>query len=171
MREWIINNLNWLLPLIITLLFSILNIIVAFCNLKNTNKQAKLQNDSFCFQLFDKRWSVYQNIDSALCSVIISGKAKNEDIAQFSAAIYHVSFLFDKDFADLCEQTKRDLIELHSLGEKIECAIKYKNDCNYANMCDREHDLQMKISGHKEKLAEVVKAYISFSEYKTDKVQ
>ena len=167
---WIINNLNWLLPLFITILFSILNIVIAFCNLKNTKRQAKLQNDSFCFQLFEKRWSVYQEIDSALSSVIISGKAENEDIVRFSAAIYRIGFLFDQDIADLCKQAKQDLLELHLLGEKIEYALKHhKDEPNYAIWCDKERDLQINISDYNVKLTEAMKEYISFAAYKTQK--
>ena len=66
MWEWIIANLNWICPLIITILFSVLNVIVAISNLKIAKQQSKMQNDGFCFQLYERRWEVYESIDKIL---------------------------------------------------------------------------------------------------------
>lgn len=63
MCEYIKENMEWIAPLIVTILFSILNIIVAICNVCITKKQSKMQNDNFCFQLYEKRWEIYETID------------------------------------------------------------------------------------------------------------
>lgn len=54
---WILlfNNLNWIAPLSITVIFSVLNIVLAIINLKMAKNQAKLQKDAFCYQLYDRR--------------------------------------------------------------------------------------------------------------------
>ena len=76
MNEWILNNLEWICPLIITILFSILNIIVAICNLRITKRQSRMQNDGFCFQLFERRHEIYEKINHALSIVVVEGKVR-----------------------------------------------------------------------------------------------
>ena len=94
MSDCVKENLDWIAPLLVTILFSVLNIIVAICNISITKKQGKLQNDSFCFQLYEKRWGIYETIDKILCSVIQSSTITNDELSRFDFAIHNVRFMF-----------------------------------------------------------------------------
>ena len=170
MWEWIIENLSWICPLIITILFSVLNVIVAKSNLKIANQQSKMQNDGFCFQLYERRWGVYESIDKILCFVGREAKVCDEDIAKFHYASHNARFLFDQDMADFCEKTRDLLIELRTVGKKVAWNINHQsNDLNHADWCDKEAELISSIAGQQQQLKDIVEKYISFSEYKVKK--
>lgn len=170
MWEWIIENLSWICPLIITILFSVLNVIVAKSNLKIAKQQSKMQNDGFCFQLYERRWGVYESIDKILCSVGREAKVCDEDIAKFHYASHNARFLFDQDMADFCEKTRDLLIELRTVGKKVEWNINHQSDdSNPANLCEKEAELISIISSQQQQLKDIVEKYISFSEYKVKK--
>ena len=170
MWEWIIANLNWICPLIITILFSVLNVIVAISNLKIAKQQNKMQNDGFCFQLYERRWEVYESIDKILCRVGREAKVCDEDISKFHYAIHNARFLFGQDMADFCEKIKDLLIELRTVGKKVEWNIDHQSDDpNHAELCDKEYELLSNISNRQQQLQNIVASYISFSEYKIQK--
>lgn len=167
MWEWIIENLSWICPLIITILFSVLNVIVAKSNLKIAKQQSKMQNDGFCFQLYERRWGVYESIDKILCSVGREAKVCDEDIAKFHYASHNARFLFDQDMVDFCEKTRDLLIELRTVGKTVEWNINHQSDgSNHANLCEKEAELISSIAGQQQQLKDIVEKYISFSEYK-----
>lgn len=170
MWEWIIENLSWICPLIITILFSVLNVIVAKSNLKIAKQQSKMQNDGFCFQLYERRWGVYESIDKILCSVGREAKVCDEDIAKFHYASHNARFLFDQDMVDFCEKTRDLLIELRTVGKTVEWNINHQSDDpNHANLCDKESELLLRVSNQQQQLKSIVANYISFSEYKIQK--
>lgn len=76
MQEWMLENLNWFDFLLITTLFSALNIIVAICNFRITKHQNKMQNDSFCFQHFAFRASF------GTCYYILENKTTVRKVAK-----------------------------------------------------------------------------------------
>ncbi|MBP3300152.1 MAG: hypothetical protein J6M34_01455 [Clostridia bacterium] len=170
MWEWIIENLSWICPLIITILFSVLNVIVAKSNLKIAKQQSKMQNDGFCFQLYERRWGVYESIDKILCSVGREAKVCDEDIAKFHYASHNARFLFDQDMADFCEKTRDLLIKLRTVGKQVDWNINHQSDdSNHANLCEKEAELISIISSQQQQLKDIVEKYISFSEYKVKK--
>ena len=170
MLEWILENLNWICPLIITILFSVLNVIVAISNLKIAKQQNKMQNDGFCFQLYERRWEVYESIDKILCRVGSEAKVRDEDISKFNYAIHNARFLFGQDMADFCEETRKELLQLRTIGKKVEWNIDHQSDDpNHAELCDKEYVLISNISNRQQQLKNIVASYISFSEYKIQK--
>ena len=60
--SWLAKNLNWVVPMVITAIFSALNIRLAVINRNVAENQVKLQNDSFCYQLFERRMAIYTSI-------------------------------------------------------------------------------------------------------------
>ena len=170
MCEWIIANLNWICPLIITILFSALNVIVAISNLKIAKQQGKMQNDGFCFQLYEKRLSIYESADKILCSIVQTSKVSVKDITDFTYATRNVKFLFGEDMAEECDAIGKFLNELRTVGTKISHNIDNQiNDSNHEVLCDREYELLNQLPEHKKNLSDIVSKYISFSEYKTEK--
>ena len=170
MCEWIKNNVEWLVPIIITVLFSIINVIIAVCNVVITRKQSKLQNDGFCFELYEKRLSIYENADKILCSIVQTSQVSIKDIDDFTYLTRNVKFLFGADMAEECDAIRELFIKLRTIGTKVNHNIDNQiNDPSHQMLCDREYQLLNRLPDHKKKLSEIVSKYISFSEYKTRK--
>ena len=166
MKEWMLDNLNWFCPLLITIVFSMLNIIVAICNLKITKRQNKMQNDSFCFQLFEKRHTIYDRINQILCMAIAKGKVTNEMMTEFRISTKDAKFFFGDEFWAIWIESCRLLEEYKVVSYKVE------NDTlnpKHEELCDRETELLAKLVEQQKHLSDVAQKYISFSEYKIKK--
>lgn len=166
MKEWMLDNLNWFCPLLITIVFSVLNIIVAICNLKITKRQNKMQNDNFCFLLFEKRHSIYDRLNQILCTAIAKGKVTNEMMTEFRISTKDAKFFFDDEFWDVWIESCGLLEEYKVVSYKVE------NDTlnpKHAELCDRETELLARLVEQQKHLSDVAQKYISFSEYKMKK--
>ena len=166
MKEWILENIDWLCHLLITILFSMLNIIVAICNFRITKHQNKIQNDSFCFQLFEKRHIVYDRLNKILCLAIAKGQVTNEMIAEFKISTKDAKFLFGDDFFDVWQEACRLLDEYKVIGYKVEHDTL---NPKHSDLCDRESELLVKLVEQQKHLSDVAQKYISFSAYKIKK--
>lgn len=167
MKDWLVQNVSWVCPLIITLLFSVVNAIIAICNIHITKKQMKMQNDNFCFQLYEKRFDIYSIMNEVLLSVGSDGRITDINRAKFRDAANDAIFMFDKDVIEFCDETKKLLSELRTVGNKV----KYNNENNISDerhfeLCDREDELITKISEKRKLLSKIMKKYISFAKYK-----
>ena len=167
MKDWVVQNVSWVCPLIITLMFSVVNAIIAICNIHIIKKQMKIQNDSFCFQLYEKRFAVYSVMNEVLLSVGTDGRITDINRSKFRDASNDAIFMFDQDMIEFCYETKKLLSELRTIGMKVE----YNNENKIRNeehfkLCDREDELITKISEKREHLSKIMKKYISFAKYK-----
>lgn len=170
MNAWLLDNYTWLFPLFITIIFSLLNIIVAICNLKIVSQQSKMQNDMFCFQLFEKRHKNYEDLQKVLCAVISSGKVTIENINEFAVATKDIKFLFGKDMSKFCEDALNKLSRLRAIGRQIEYNIQHNNDNeNHSNLCDEEGKLLLAVLELQNHISTIALEYISFSNYKINK--
>ena len=102
MEGWFIDNLNLSTPVTITVIFACLNIWIAWLNYQCSEKQKEIQNDSFCYQLFDKRLKVYYSIQDCLRKSIFSTDEINTLYQEFLQKTHDVPFLFGKDIQDKC---------------------------------------------------------------------
>ena len=168
--HWFSDNVGWLVPLVITIIFSIINWIIARRNLKIAENQTKMQNDSFCYELFEQRWNIYNSIDSVFVSIGNKGKVDSDDIRNFKIATEKVEFLFGTDFVAACAETLNVLCELRAVGSKAEYNIRtLRPDPNHKQLCEREEKLHLLLDKKKKKIANVAKKYIAFSNYKLAK--
>ena len=168
---WFVENLNWICPLLITIVFSIPNIIVANKNLKFAKQQTKMQNDGFCFQLLDRRLEVYKQIDVILCSVMQSGSVKKDDVMAMNAAKQNVKFLFGKDMLDACTEARDLLSKLEVVGKKVEFSINHPSSPDkHSELCDMESELIGKVANQMQVLSNIAANYSSFAEYKMKKL-
>lgn len=150
-------------PIFISLLAVVISITAA-------RKQSIMQNNSFCLELYEKRWDVYESIDKILCSVGRDAKICDADISKFDYASHHARFLFGKDMIDFCEETRKELLQLRTIGKKVERNIDHPgDDPNHSDLCDKEAELILSISNRQQQLKNIVASYISFSEYKIQK--
>ena len=166
MKEWMLENLNWFAPLLITILFSALNMIVAICNYRITKHQNKMQNDSFCFQLFEKRQSIFDRLNQILCLAIAKGKVTNEMMLEFKISTKDAKFFFGDDFFVVWQEACKLLDEYKVISYKVE------NDTlnpNHSDLCDKEAEMLVKLVEQQKLLTNVAQKYISFSAYKIDK--
>ena len=165
--EWIINNLDWLCPLFITILFSVLNTIVAKSNLKLAKQQKAMQNDGFCFQLYDKRLFAYESADRVLCDVLREGKVEMKNLNEFLVGTRNVKFLFGNDMIEECDAIYKVLNKLRVVGVQINHNKENQiSNQNHVDLCNNEYEMFISLSNHQNKLSEIASKYISFSNYK-----
>ena len=164
--DYLKENVNWISPLLITIIFSIINTIIAFFNYKNAKEQQKLQNNSFCFHLYDKRLKAYESIKEILADVISNGSVKTEDINNFLSKTKEVNFLFGDDIKETCSTIYELIINIHTNNKKIEYNMKHNIKDNTHNLlCNREIELFKSLTECSDALTEHINKYISFAKY------
>lgn len=166
MCDYFINNLNWIIPLSITTVFSVLTIVLTIQNIKIMKQQEKLQNDAFCFQLFERRLNVYTDIKIIIANIIADYDVPQKVIPEFLQKTRDVEFLFGKDVQCLCNKLYKTICELHAKQAVLNCERnKGKVDTDLSNS---ELELMDQISDSSKMLSILVKKYISFENYKID---
>lgn len=167
---WFVENMHWICPLLITIVFSVLNIIVAKNNLKFAKQQTRMQNDGFCFQLLDRRLETYKQIDVVLSSVVGLGSVKKDDVMVINATMQNVKFLFGEDMLTACTETRDLLIKLETVGKKVEYNRNHPSDPDkHSELCNMESELLGKVANQMQVLSNIAANYISFAEYKMKK--
>ncbi len=164
MAEYLKTNLNWIIPLLITTIFSFINIILFRLNYKILKQQQKLQNDAFCFQLFDRRLDIYSSIKEIISRVIANNSVSRIDIDDFLKKRRDVDFLFGKDVSDHCKSIYNTLTLLHRDETKMNSPAS--NASNWSNLVDEETRLLEQLSDEGVQLSNLILKYISFSKYK-----
>ena len=167
---WILlfNNLNWIAPLSITVIFSVLNIVLAIINLKMAKNQAKLQKDAFCYQLYDRRMGIYTSVQKAVSAIIQEGTVSNSLLANYLQDTRDVSFLFGEDVEEAVKQFYYLMVDLHTASEKVKYNIDTQHRSkNHEALCQRESELLKQVAKDKKCLREVFSRYISFADYAT----
>ena len=169
MWEWIGNNIEWIAALLITVLFSALNIVVAVCTLRVTKQQTKMQNDNFCYQLFEKRMNIYESIDRIICRVGQSGKVNNQDIQDYIVAGKDVEFMFGSDVIQISNAIYETLCELCCVSTLIRDHMEGNNTIsNHEENCNRWACLMENLSAQKKELKNCIMNYISFEAYRIE---
>ena len=125
-----------------------------------------MQNDNFCFQLFEKRHLIYENLKRILCSVIVEGTVSSDDVNKFNIASKDVRFLFGTDMVDVSEKILKVLNELRTVSMKIENNIQHQNDDpKHSDLCDRQSELFSQLEDYQKEITTVAYSYISFANY------
>ena len=167
MKEWFISNLEWICALAITIIFSVINIILAVCNLKIIKNQNKMQNDAFCFQLYEKRMAIYESIDHIIVRVGQNGRVENKDTQDYIVAAKDIEFMFGADVIQVSNAIYNTLNELCRLTTLIEGHREGINqNPDHKENCDRQYALKQQLSTQKKQLKECMKRYISFEAYR-----
>lgn len=167
--NWITNNLDWIIPLFITVIFSVLNIRLASINQKQAENQLKLQKDSFCYQLYDRRMEIYTSIQKVIATIIQEGTASIELLQEYSKCTRDVSFLFGDDITDKVDQIYKAIAELHIVSTQVNHNIETQcASTNHSKLCEREYELLTLISDAGLQLKDDFYPYISFKNYRID---
>lgn len=174
--EWGIGNLNWIVPMLITAAFSYLNLKGAHINQKMAETQVKLQNASFCYQLFDRRLQIYTNMKEVLSQVIADGRISNDLFSKYVAGTRETAMLFGPEVVQKVDEIRELLAKFHVVSTKVDYNIEHptKVDPNHSALCDQDHELMMRITKENTDLMQVFESYISFKDYKiepTEKVK
>ena len=166
---WILENLNWMIPIIITVIFSGLNIRLAVTNQKLAENQLKLQNDSFCYQLYDRRMGIYTSIQKVIKTIMQDGTVSVELLSEYLSCTKDVRFLFGEDIADKVDQLYKLMVELHTTGAEVDNNIKMQRASpSHSKLCEREGELLKLITNAGKHLGDVFSPYISFKNYRID---
>lgn len=95
--EYVNNNSDWIFPLAITIIFSIINIVFAVVNAKNAIMQYKAQQVSIGISLMQKRMELYSTERAVLESIIDYRKPTQKQIEDICRADIEARFLFGED--------------------------------------------------------------------------
>nr|WP_315022159.1 hypothetical protein [uncultured Aminipila sp.] len=164
--NWVNLNSSWLFPLLITIIFSGLNIVIAINNSKVSKSQLKLQNNVFCYQLLERRMQIYNEINEILLMVIRDGTVPSKLLTDFLIKTRDVQFLFGEDVKVKCDNIYRFLSKYHVIDAYVMNNIKSnKSSPNHPQLCDEECELLNKIPQLQRDLQETFKKYISFADY------
>lgn len=109
---WIEKNLYWIVPTIITGIFSLLIFVLTRrqTNLQNksiqiSKQQTDIQQQSIKLALWEKRYEIYLNIKIFLASIMQNdGIYNNDDINDFLKKTRDSSFLFESDIPSLIDE-------------------------------------------------------------------
>lgn len=166
---WFVENLNWIVPMCITIIFSLLNIRMARVNAKTAQLQLKLQNDAFCFQLFERRMAVYTAMQTVLSKVVADGAVSKETLGDFLQRTRDAKFLFGDEVVTKRRELYRAMVELKEVGQKIERNIKTAGVSNgHEELCNRDAALMTQIHDAMLQQEEVFAPYISFKGYRLE---
>ena len=153
--------------IIVPILISIFALVVS---VQTTRKQNKLQNDEFCFQLFERRLQTYDALKSIISRTVTNGKVSNSDLSDFISEKKDVPFLFGTDVCEIYEKIYHTMANIHTLGIQIDHNIKLQRQTdNHERLCDNEADRWDELFALTDELYMNVKKYISFAEYKIEK--
>ena len=160
------NIVDYLL-IIIPILISIFALIVS---IQTTRKQNKLQNDVFCFELFERRLHTYDALKRIICRAIEHGEVTRIDLNEFLIEKKDVPFLFGDDICEIYNSIYTTMVKLRTLEAKIEHNITHESQIgNHSDLCEDEEKKWWLLTDQTNELAEKIKKYISFAEYKIEK--
>lgn len=169
MQNWLADNLYWIVPLIITVVFSIINIIMAKKNSDMVKNQIKLQNNAFCYELYEKRMAVYMSLKKLLREPLKETTISDSDIENIFEALEQSRFLFGGDIKKKINNIGELLSELQVVMKKIDHGIQIRDkSTEHIELCNRQDELLKKISKIYEHLAEDFEPYISFENYRIE---
>lgn len=167
LSNWLINNLNWIVPILITAIFSILNIRLATVNQKLSENQLKLQNDSFCFELLEHRMEIYLSVRKILSFVLQNGTVSYDNISAFMNTHQRAYFLFDHEIDKKLESIGLVLLELRAFTKKVEDGIqRCDNSSEHLEVCEKEGELLKQLSQISTDLKNDFEPYIGFKNYR-----
>ena len=168
MCVFIKENLSWLIPLIITVIFSVLNIIVAWQNYTNNKLQKDLLNAEFCFKLSGERMEVYNNIRAVFRELYETSKVTNQLVFDYLKATTNLNLLFGKDITDISHEIHILLVKKLALDTATGVAIKNdKTDSSeFIQKCEDSETLLFEINNNIETMNKLFENYIYFGDYK-----
>ncbi len=160
---WIVKNLNWIIPTCTTIVLAIINI----CFLRG---QKNRQNTQICISLMEKRAIVYYEMQRILAQIITKGDCTYQCINELDYNTKEIEMLFGEDIVLLKKEIRETMLQLNLYSKKVESNIECKtNYPNHEELCNKEFELQTKITEYNKNLFESFKKYIDFSEYKLSK--
>lgn len=163
---WFVENLNWIVPMCITIIFSILNIRMARVNAKTAQLQLKLQNDAFCFQLFERRMAVYTAMQTVLSKVATDDAVSEEALGDFLQSTRDAKFLFGDDVVKKRDDLYSAMVDLQEVGKEIKSNTNKPGvSKGHEELCNRDVALMTQIQEAILELEEVFAPYISFKGY------
>jgi hypothetical protein len=77
--------------------------------------QWQTNKDKFRFELYDKRFKIYDNLRTILANISITGRIKNEDITKCISIVREGEFLFDEDVSKFLNEVYYKIKVLDSL--------------------------------------------------------
>ena len=98
--SWFIQNQNWLIPLGITIIFSIINIVFACINVNHTKKQNEAQQIGLGVTLMQKRLAIYELEQKLLEAIINHSKPGQPLLEESCKADIEIRYLFGSEISE-----------------------------------------------------------------------
>ena len=166
---WAMDNANWLIPMVITVIFSCVNIGMAIINLNTVKDQKRLQQNEFCYQLFEKRLEIYTDMNHVLADIITEGSGKKDYAVSFSRCTRDIPLLFGDEIVKLREEIYDLICQLHRYSILENAASEGRAvPKDHEKNCDKESELLKQISDIQVGLMEYFKPYICFGDFKIE---
>ena len=167
--EWLSENINWIIPLLFTVIFSVVNTIMANTNRRVAASQIKLQTGAFCFQLFHSRMEIYRHIKSTLSSAIREGNVSVLEIFEFKRTTADAGFLFGSEITETIDNMWDAMVQLETAVSNIEY-FRSMNDqsIDYTQLQNEKLQAINELTGMGKKLKDQFAPYISFEAYRMD---
>lgn len=103
-------------------------------------RQWRTAQSKLKFELFDRRFSVYEASRNLLASIMTSGKAKNEEVLKFLAATREAKWLLNDEVATYLEkvlyqkaidlQRLQATLEVIPVGEERSASVNSQDEIN-----------------------------------------
>lgn len=169
MKDWLSDNLNWIIPLLITVVFSIINIAMAKKNSDMVKNQIKLQNDAFCYELFEKRMAVFIYLKNWLRCTLGVPLACDIDCDNIYEIIEPSRFLFGKDIKRKIERIVDLECESIAVESKINDEEKIDDESSeLIKLRNRKSEIMNELTEISKHLEEDFEPYISFKNYRIE---
>ena len=91
---------------------------IGLLQLLTAREQARTANNRAVFDLFEKRYAVYQTMRQVVSKVTTQGRADAEMFLDAGDAAEKAKFLFGEEIVGYLDQFTRDIIDLGSLGKE-----------------------------------------------------
>ncbi len=167
--SWLLSSLNWIAPLFVTVLFGVLNLCTAISNLKIAKQQTKLQNNSFCYQLFDRRMKIYTSIKEVLALVIQNAAVPVELLNRYLQESRETAMLFGPEVVQKVDDIYKVLVKYHTVSTMLSHNLKTQNCTpNHEELCNQDAALLQKIIDENTELIHTFEGYISFKDYRIE---
>ena len=86
LKFWFLANQNWLIPLLITIVFSIVNVAFAILNFINSKEQRKSQEIGLKINLSQKRLDIYEKEKIVLENIIDQNSLTSFELSELCNA-------------------------------------------------------------------------------------
>lgn len=169
---WLLENLDWIIPAVITayfarynVKFARTNVEFARTNVQITEKQKETVAAQLRLNLFEKRMAIYNIMMTVMSNVVLKRDSIDEEFMRFQVGTRDSVFLFGKDINDELEIIRDILSRLYAIYLDIQSGVDgsvYTE--NSVSLNQERGQLALKLHELLSKEPSLFKKYLDFSD-------